>query len=553
MSESIADLFARIGLDVDHDKVTKFSKGLSSALVVMNSGVQLADKFISIFNKLSSEIFSTALSLSKFKAETGASMEELQRWKAVADKTNGSSKALEESIKQLTLNSEQIKLGQGNISGYQLLGIDPHQDPFQILKQLRTQTENLAPAMKKNVLGMMGVSSDLLQILNLSNKEFDKMYKGAFVIPTSAINSINKAGASIREFTQLTTYLRTKITAQLSPMVEKLMNDFINWYKVNQTKIEPMIKKITEGISRMVQAGSNAVKMIDKLVTNTIGWKNGIMALVGVFAILNAHLLASPIGMISTAIILLLLILDDLYVYSTGKGKSLFGVMMEKFPKMKESIDGIINTIKDVKEFFKIFGDGSDLDGIDAMLDKLGLLGKIMEGLIGIGDLFYDHVIKPLMTYQEKKAITEESKEKQEKAVINFVKGESSFLETVNKLNDAFIEEVQAKDELKYKPLNKREKARQEKKQKEDMDFFEKMQNKQTDYQNMLNEKLGNQATELQNTTNTTNSNKTINITNNLKTDVRTQTIEEKKIADNINKNLQNNLNQTLSQLPVDE
>ena len=400
---TIAKLFARIGLKADTGQAKQLNDVLGNIKVGMVAGIAAAAKLTAEFKALTQEALNGAAALQQFKSETGASAEELQKWQSIALQTNNSAESVTASIKAIAANQAKIKLGQGDISGYQLLGIDPNQDPFDVLEQLRVQTQGLSAAMKKNILSQMGVSSELIQVLELSNAEFEEMASRAFIIPQSAINSMSEARASAELTRSAFSYLKSMITAELAPGMIKLNKAIVKWVQENKEGVIKTVKTIVHWISQFGTAVFNAGRMIYNLVDNTIGWENAIKGLIAVFAILNAQLLLSPIGLITAGIILLVAILDDLYVYSQGKGGSLFGLLMEKFPELEGTILGIVDRFQEFIELMQAFFQG-DEDKMGEILEGWGKFGELVAGValyLGIVADYWESVGKFIFGGQE--------------------------------------------------------------------------------------------------------------------------------------------------------
>jgi hypothetical protein len=335
--------------------------------------------------KLVNDAFGEALELKKFSADTGANIEEMQRWKAVADQMSGSGAAVAESIRAITSNQEKIKLGQGNISGYQLLGIDPRQDPFEVLEQLRKKTQGLSQAMKKNVLGQFGVSGDMISTLDMTNEEFDRMAKRAWVISPSSVEGMNKARGSLSELKNMVSFFKAEIATKLSPVITRIVKSFTDWARQNKEGIIKGIQKAFEVVQRFVQMIVRAAMYIDKLIKSTIGWKAAIIAIVGVLALMNAGFLLSPIGLFTAAIILLVAVLEDLQVYSEG-GDSLFGVLVKQFPGLIGIIKPFADTLRDILSLIGALFKG-DWAKFDEITNKWGAWGEILQK---IRDAFQD-------------------------------------------------------------------------------------------------------------------------------------------------------------------
>jgi hypothetical protein len=387
---TIVELFAKIGFKADHaqaDRFLKQVKGLKTALI--GSSLSAAG-FVIAVRSITNEAMSAALEIKKLQDSTGASAESLQRWQAVADQVSGSGQAVAASIRAIASNQEKIKLGGGNISAFQMLGIDPRSDPFAVLEQLRTKTRGLSQAMKRNIMEQMGVSGDLISTLELTNEQFDSMARKAWIIPQSQIDSLNKARASLTEVGQAIKYMKSLIATQLSPKILEITKRSLEWVRANKEGLVKGISKVFDLISRFVVAIFRAGSMISSLITNTIGWKNALIGVVALLGIMNKSFLTSPLGLFIAGIVLLVAVLDDLYVYSKG-GKSLFGTMLEKFPELKKVLDETFKIFLDIKEvisnivkIFDLMGKGQD-EAAAKIAAKAGTAGKVALGAAGAG------------------------------------------------------------------------------------------------------------------------------------------------------------------------
>ena len=376
---TVVDLFARIGLKTDEGKAKSFNKQMKAVKIGMVAAATAATVFALAIKKITSEAFDASAAFAQFESETGASAQELQKWQAVANETNNSAEAVASSIKNIVANQEKIKLGQGDISGFQMLGIDPNQDPFQILEELRTKTAGLSAGMKKNILSQMGVSNELIQVLELSNEQFDEMSSRAFVLPPSAIASMNKARGATQVLSNALKYLKGIIAAELAPTIEKNIKAILKWIKVNEKGIILTIKTAFKWLRRFTGAIINSATMIGKIISKTISWKGALIGVIGAFALLNATLITSPIGLIIAGIVLLVAVLDDLYVYSQG-GESLFGNMMARFPDIEKKLKGFMTFLKNATGLIKALFGGDQAD-VNAFIEKMGTAGKVIVGL----------------------------------------------------------------------------------------------------------------------------------------------------------------------------
>lgn len=358
----IASLFARIGLKTDEEKAKSFTRSMRNARTTLIGVAAVVTATSAAIAKVTSDALDAAAAFRQFEVETGASAQELQRWQAVAEQTNSSAEAVSQAIRAITSNQEQIRLGRGDISGFQLLGIDPRQDPFQILEQLRTRTEGLSQAMKRNILAQLGVGAGLLHTLELSREEFDALAGRAFIISPQAIETLAQTRASMNQARRGVEFLKAQIAVGLAPQVERLTSRFIEFIKQNEEGIIRGFQRAFTIVQRFGQAIGRAAGFIDTLVRATFGWENALKVVIGALAVLNASLLLSPIGLITAGIILLVAVFEDLAVYARG-GKSLFGVFLEQFPVLDEHIGRIRDNFEGFKDVLRdIFTSNADVE-----------------------------------------------------------------------------------------------------------------------------------------------------------------------------------------------
>jgi len=385
---NIAKLFARIGVQADTPVVKDFRDQLVNVQNTLKVAAVGVTGFVYGLQKITRESMASTASLKQFEAETGASTTELQRWSAVAKEAGSNGQSVASAVRAIASNREAIKLGRGDISGYQLLGIDPNQDPFEILTQLREQTRDLPEAMRRNVLSSMGVGADMLRMFELTNEEFDKMSGRAFILSPQALNTIDGARAGFERIGNAFDYLKGMITVGLAPEFERITDLFTEFIRLNQGDIVAVMRSIFIHLSNFGQAVATVVRKMNDLVTGTIGWKPVIMGLIGLFIALNSAVMLPIAG-----IVLLIGLIDDIIAYSEGRN-SLLGVLFEKFPLLKAVFDPILSLIGDLVTLISSVFTG-DTQAMDRVLEKWGIWGEIIRIVIdnvrdlmtGLGDL----------------------------------------------------------------------------------------------------------------------------------------------------------------------
>jgi hypothetical protein len=372
----IASLFARIGLKTDEAKAKSFTKNIKFAKTALIGVVGAAAGASAAIVKVTNDAMKAAVAFKQFEVETGASAQELQKWQAVAEQTNQSAESVTAAIKAITSNQEKIRLGQGDISGYQLLGIDPRQDPFEILEQLRDKTAGMTQAMKRNILAQMGIGAGMIQTLELSREQFDAMASRAFIISPQAIETLNKSKAMMDQAGRGIQYLKTQIAVGLAPGIERLTKGLIDFIKANEAGFVRGFQKAFDILQKLLRAIGRFAGIINNLVSGTIGWNTALKLVLASMLALNSTFLLSPIGLFTAAIILLVAVIDDLAVYARG-GKSIFGEMVEKMP----ALGAMFDWVQDFIALIAAFRDGDTL-AIDKILEDWGAFGDIIQKIV---------------------------------------------------------------------------------------------------------------------------------------------------------------------------
>lgn len=145
--------------------------------------------------------------------------------------------------------------------------------------------------------------------------------------------------------------VKTRIALGFLPTMFELSKTYSEFLNANKELISSGISKLLEWVSKAGQVFTNFIRFIDKLVTNTVGWKNALLILVGVLAIVKkatiAAFIANPITWIMVAIAGLLLLIDDFMTYLDG-GESQFGEFWGSMLKWIEENQNGLNLIKDI-------------------------------------------------------------------------------------------------------------------------------------------------------------------------------------------------------------
>lgn len=364
---SLGELFISLGIDADESKLKRIDSGIKS---LRNGAVLLAGAFTGAvvgLNRFVDGTLQGVVALQNLSNQTGLAVEELQKWQQAGQLSNlaVSADQIAQSIGNVQQNLAQIRMGQGNLAPFQLLGIDVMgQDAFGVLDQLRNSIQGLDSATATNLITQIGLTPDFINLLKLSRKEFEALSENTFLNKQQR-EEIDKVGTSIKALQLRMGALKDQAVAKIAPLLNDLVQDFFKWLSDNGDKIVNTMSDFAKGFAMFTQAIGNAFSLLTGFLANLTGIESGTKALAIAFGAITLAMRPFLLGVTA-----LLLLLDDLAVYQKG-GESLIG------------------------SFFDIFKNGELSTQITAVATAIGALAialggvggglKTIKGLGGIG------------------------------------------------------------------------------------------------------------------------------------------------------------------------
>ena len=340
---NIGEFFIQIGL-AGEDAVKKLDSTMNSIKkTVLGLQVALIGAAVAL-ERFTSGSINSATNVSDFNKQTGLAIEELNKWYAVGQKVNKglTFDTIRTNVASLQEQLEQIRIGQGNIAPFQLLGLNINQNAFGVLNQLRENIKGLNNPQAVNLIKQLGLDSKFIDVLRLSDAEFKKLSNNNFLNgkQIAQVTTLGKAFNNLKlEFISF----KDQAVAKLAPSLTKLLNDLNKWSLSNSKQIIETIANIASGFTKFITAITNAGRLIGEFTANLIGSKNALLGL-GVFlgAVFGAF---KPFYLLLFAIIA---ILDDIAVWKAG-GDSAFGGFYE-------TIDKLIQKFRELPDIVKILG-----------------------------------------------------------------------------------------------------------------------------------------------------------------------------------------------------
>lgn len=176
----IGELIVRLGVQADTFKVKDFTSAIGEVPVLAATAVAAIGAMGMEFMDLTKNTIDLSNNLSMFRAETGLSTDELQRWQVVAKQVGMSGDVVTQSILGITNALAQIRLGHGeSMLPFGRLGVDFRgKDAFQILKDIgKSDLLRREPNTARALMSQIGVSPEMMKIFGLGPQAFERMAK----------------------------------------------------------------------------------------------------------------------------------------------------------------------------------------------------------------------------------------------------------------------------------------------------------------------------------------------------------------------------------------
>jgi hypothetical protein len=373
---SIADLFIKLGVKTDATQLNKINATVTN---IRNKTLLMAGAFTGAtiaIEKFVDSGLRGVVALKNINLQTGLSIEKLQRLQQIGQLANLSltPEQITNSVAALQKSLKSLEIGQGNIAPFQLLRIDPRgQDAFSVIEQLRENIKGIDPSIVTNQISNLGLNAEFINILKLSNEEFEKLGNNIFLSKKQR-DDIDRVGTSIKALSLRFKALKDQAIARLAPDLDKLVNKFFKWLKDNGEKVIQVMNNFFRVLAKISTALTRVVGLLSDMVSSILSLEKGIYIITALFG-----LLALSVAPFLTALSAIILLLEDIAVYKAG-GDSLIGDLikgLKELPVIGDLFNGneILGTIAKIT---------AAVGGLSLALYKLPLKGKA-GGLFKIG------------------------------------------------------------------------------------------------------------------------------------------------------------------------
>ena len=322
---------------------------------------------------------------------TGVSIEAIQELGFVASVSGSNAQAMEK-----TMDSLSRKIGEAAIQGsedFSRLGISVR-DGADNVKKADVIFSEVSASMKrmgltaqeqKGMMAKLGIDESLLQTMQLTNSEMDKLRNKAAALGTIT----EEDGNAIVSFNDSLTTLKfgldsvqKRLAIAFAPQLSDLSEGFTDLLIANKDMIQNGLKKFFELVNTGLGAIFKFGMMIYNLIDGTVGIGNAFMIAGAAMLYLNRAMFMNPVGLIIAGIVALIVIFDDLTNGLIG-GQSVIADWFQEWLNIdilavirgigdafSGMIDGITGTFSSMFTFLRS-GFNSYVDFIKGIVDQI--------------------------------------------------------------------------------------------------------------------------------------------------------------------------------------
>lgn len=384
----IENLVTKLTFDYDEKKLKAFSSNIKKVVKGLTAIVAGATAAAAGMLLFANKIVGVNDELGKLSEKLGIDIKSLQELGYVAELNGGSIDSMNSSLANLTKLASESSRGVGaGVEVFGLLGIsaidaggaiksadDLLMEISDSVARLGTQAERLELTQK------LGLGSELLLSIQQGSAEILKQRKEArslgFIISKDDAKQAADFNDELLRIISIVKGVSNVVGISLMKQITPMLQQFTMWFKINQKIIQQNFISYLDKTITVLRAVFSilirVVGIIDDLAMAMGGWKNSIIAVTALLAIMNAQLLLGPVLSI-VAWVAFLAVLEDFITYAKG-GDSAFGHLADQFPPLEDVLKVIVYLLKKIKEgWVLIFTEGKNaLEGLRFMVQDLG-------------------------------------------------------------------------------------------------------------------------------------------------------------------------------------
>ncbi len=303
MAPNIVDeIFFKIGFDVKDEKVKEVDHSIKGLIKSVTAFVGSVALITTALDRMANSLAKNNQEFINFNRQTGLSIAQMQKLATAGMLTdyNFSPETAMQGIQALQSNLAQIRLGEGNIAPFQILGISPvGKDAYQVIEDIREAIKGIDDMTAVNLIQQMGLSPEFISLLRMTREEMNSLTDESLMLSPEERQSLQQYTMELR-----------KVHMQFSVLKDKAIMPLI-----------PALNKFLSGLGAIFEM---FVKVENALI-NIWNWFGKFKGAIAALALAITTYFSPVIGIVTA----LYLLLEDIAVWVTG-GKSMLGTTFDK-------------------------------------------------------------------------------------------------------------------------------------------------------------------------------------------------------------------------------
>lgn len=397
----INSFLVNVGFNADTHKVEAFKQGIKTATkATLTLGTALVGATAGLV-AFTSRSLSALDDIKQLSNVTGESSLFIQQLGAIATTAGSSVEAAQASIANLNRTIGEAASGAGRgasaFKQYGLSAVDANgniKSSSVLMEELRQKMQKMSKQERVALLEKLGIDRSLVQTLSMTNEEMEQAKKNAAALTLGTASAENTQIAqafndAMSEFRMILSAVAQFVAVHLAPKIKAFIDQLKEWFIINNALIKDGLSSLAKTLAGIIGFAVSLFKAINNIVTNTIGWKTAILAVVVALGYLKRAALTNPMLLIATAIIgaimFIIALVDDLITEMNG-GSSLLGDAWKPLIDILRAIGKWWGMVKPV------FSEWLD-ETIATFSAIIGFIGDIFKSIIKIIKGFWGLIV----------------------------------------------------------------------------------------------------------------------------------------------------------------
>ena len=391
------ELLVGLGFDYDPDDLHKFKKDITATTDTIKTLSKVAIGAATAIVGLTVASTAATDEQGKFGKQIGENVAIIDALQFAQERAGGSSQGMLTSLRDLSIRAAEAARGTGTaVEALGILGISATDTSGKVKKssdlilEISDQLKRFDNSRQIELADKLGIR-DSIMLLQLGSAEIKNLTDEAKALGVSTEEDAAIAAEfqdSLVDLWKVTKQFSRTLSKEFAPILNGMVSDFTEWWKVNRDLIE-------QNIPKWIEQAAAAMKIMLVVTSAWLGMRlaSTLATLITLFKGLSvASLAASASALLLPALILagvaaIGLLAEDAKVFFEG-GESFIGDMLKKFPAWNTEIMDVGVAFKTVADLVTTIWDG--LKAIFELSGKLSLdnVTDVIKNLPGFaGDI----------------------------------------------------------------------------------------------------------------------------------------------------------------------